>query len=326
MRYSASHFESPTLFPHLPFWAKTQTWYVYALLRAIATGIFVLFYSLLLLLFFSCSMRSVWIDFVHLLKTYIHSAKSKILNQPSYHGIKSTMAIPNIHVIHANVDQILATLPNNSPALFILSLSRSIFLYCLFFVPLFSSILNFINTLQKIFLFSSISISVWCLVLDVRMSEYDFVCLCSNIFFFSVLFLLFLLWSCLCTYNTNGTDTFITRIFTANHFESVFAGINIGSVCQPHNHETDSFAHTHTHTLTHSQRSGTPNHSLRWNTFTENPTNEQISFRKMVNKLLVIRIFVYLFDSIISFSQVLPCSLARSFHSFVCSLRTRCVL
>lgn len=35
-------------------------------------------------------------------KTYIIllKTKSKILNQPSYHGIKSTMAIPNIHVIH----------------------------------------------------------------------------------------------------------------------------------------------------------------------------------------------------------------------------------
>lgn len=39
-------------------------------------------------------------------------------------------------------------------------------------------------------------------------------------------------------------------------------------------------------------------------TFTENSTNEQISFRKMVNKLLVIRIFVFLFDSIISFPQL----------------------
>lgn len=81
-----------------------------------ATGVF-------FFLFFSSSssknrlVRSVLFQFVHLLKNLHHilQMKSKILNQPSYHGIKSTMAIPDIHVIHTTVDQILATLLTNSP-------------------------------------------------------------------------------------------------------------------------------------------------------------------------------------------------------------------
>lgn len=115
------------------------------------------------------------------------------------------------------------------------------------------------------------------------------------------------------THNITSIDTFITRIFTADHFESVFSGINIGSVCQPHNHKSDS--------LTHSLMIGNIEPPVSGGTYIyiqpTNSTNEQISFQKMVNKLLVIRIFVYLFESIISFSQVL---LVRSFiHSFVCS-------
>lgn len=105
--------------------------------------------------------------------------------------------------------------------------------------------------------------------------------------------------------HTTSIDTFITRIFTADHFESVFSGINIGSVCQPHNHKSDSLTYSlmFGHTLSHQSQVE----------HTYSP-NEQISFQKMVNKLLVIRIFVYLFESIISFSEVL---LVRSVHSFI---------
>lgn len=133
-------------------------------------------------------------------------------------------------------------------------------------------------------------------------------CLFVFEFFFSSSFAL--VWFCFFhIYNTTSIDTFITRIFTADHLKSVFSGINIGSVCQPHNHKSDSLTHSLMLGHIESPVSGGNIHIQPTNS-----TNEQISFQKMVNKLLVIRIFVYLFESIISFSQVF----VRAFvHSFV---------